>query len=148
MNFHNWGGGSSQNVDIFTTFFFSNESFPYHSNLAILNFDRFSIDKTIFSPHSFLTSIHNVIFYRHVSNEPFGIGLFLLASKFDHSCSPNCTVVFNGRTISVMAEQELKARDQPTISYVNTMLDTNTRQTALLQNWFFKCQCNVCLDTK
>jgi len=85
---------------------------------------------------------------RHVSNEPFGIGLFLLASKFDHSCSPNCTVVFNGRTISVMAEQELKARDQPTISYVNTMLDTNTRQTALLQNWFFKCQCNVCLDTK
>ena len=82
------------------------------------------------------------------SSEPFGIGLYLLASKFDHSCSPNCTIVFQGREISVMAEQELSETSVPSISYVNTMLDTLSRQSQLKQNWFFECQCSKCLDHK
>ena len=84
----------------------------------------------------------------NVSSEPFGIGLYLLASKLDHSCSPNCTIVFQGREIRVMVEREMTGDSVPSISYVNTMLDTQSRQMQLRHNWFFQCQCSRCLDTK
>ena len=29
--------------------------------------------------------------------QPVGIGLYLSASVFDHSCNPNSTIVFNGK---------------------------------------------------
>ena len=38
-----------------------------------------------------------------VSQEPFGVGLYLLASVLDHSCVPNCAAVFNGRLVEVVA---------------------------------------------
>ena len=44
---------------------------------------------------------------RYSSPEPFGTGVYLLASIFDHSCCPNCTVVFQGREITVMATEEI-----------------------------------------
>ena len=68
--------------------------------------------------------------------------------QVDHSCAPSCTVVFRGQELSVMAEREMRAGEAATISYVNTMLDTNTRQTQLRQHWFFQCQCDLCLDVK
>ena len=40
-------------------------------------------------------------------SEPFGIGLYLLASRLDHSCVPTATVVFRGRELRVMAEKEV-----------------------------------------
>ena len=86
--------------------------------------------------------------YRHIASEPFGIGLYLLASKFDHSCAPNCTVVFLGRELRVMAEKVIRQGESPRISYVNTMMDTVTRQTQLQQNWFFQCQCSLCSDPR
>ena len=51
--------------------------------------------------------------FRKVASEPFGIGLYLLASQFDHSCSPNSTVVFQGRELRVMAERDLEAGESP-----------------------------------
>ena len=68
--------------------------------------------------------------------------------QVDHSCAPSCTVVFRGQELSVMAEWELGPGEAATISYVNTMLDTNTRQAQLRQHWFFQCQCDLCLDVK
>ena len=69
-------------------------------------------------------------------------------AQVDHSCAPSCTVVFRGQELSVMAERDLGAGEAATISYVNTMLDTTTRQTQLRQHWFFQCQCDLCLDVK
>ena len=84
--------------------------------------------------------------FRKVASEPFGIGLYLLASKFDHSCTPNSTVVFHGREIRVMAERDLEPGETPAISYVNTMLDTRTRRSHLTSHWYFTCQCAACED--
>ena len=56
--------------------------------------------------------------------------------------------MFRGQELSVMAERELGAGEAATISYVNTMLDTTTRQTQLRQHWFFQCGCDLCLDVK
>ena len=69
-------------------------------------------------------------------------------AQVDHSCAPSCTVVFRGQELSVMAEREMGAGEAATISYVNTMLDTNTRQTQLRLHWFFQCGCDLCLDVK
>ena len=69
-------------------------------------------------------------------------------AQVDHSCAPSCTVVFRGQELSVMAEREMGAGEAATISYVNTMLDTNTRQTQLRQHWFFQCGCDLCVDVK
>ena len=33
--------------------------------------------------------------------QPIGIGLYLAASVFDHSCNPNATIVFQGKGIFV-----------------------------------------------
>ena len=66
----------------------------------------------------------------------------------DHSCSPNATVVFRGRELMVMVEREMRDVEEARISYVNTMMDTQTRQDQLSQHWFFTCQCSLCSDPK
>ena len=72
----------------------------------------------------------------------------MLASQLDHSCAPNATVVFQGRELRVMVEKEMGGAGEARISYVNTMLDTRTRQEQLSQHWFFTCQCSLCSDPK
>ena len=89
--------------------------------------------------------------FRKTPGEPFGIGLYLLGSIFDHSCVPNSTVVFKGRELVIMATQDIPVGEIPNvafISYVNTMDDTNTRQRQQQANWFFKCQCHLCMDMR
>ena len=49
--------------------------------------------------------------------EPFGTGIYLSASYFDHSCQPNARVVFNGRTALVMATKDIhSSENEPTTS--------------------------------
>ena len=91
------------------------------------------------------------IIFTKTPGEPFGIGLYLLGSIFDHSCVPNCTVVFNGRELVIMATQDIDHGEIPNvafISYVNTMDDTKTRQKQQQVNWFFTCHCSLCRDTR
>merc|ERR1712013_284447 len=79
------------------------------------------------------------------------MGVYLLASMFDHSCVPNCTVVFQGRELSVMATEEIPMGDIPRvafISYVNTMDDTKTRQLQQRAIWYFSCACSMCQNTR
>ena len=88
---------------------------------------------------------------RYSSPEPFGTGVYLLASIFDHSCRPNCTVVFKGRELVVMATEDIPAGDIPSvafISYLNTMDDTKTRQLQQKAIWYFSCCCSLCQDTR
>ena len=43
--------------------------------------------------------------------EPFGTGIYLSASYFDHSCQPNARVVFDGRKARVMATNDIHLSD-------------------------------------
>ena len=88
-------------------------------------------------------------FFRSFSPEPFGIGIYLLGSIFNHSCVPNCTVGFLGRDLVVTATEDILAGNLSSkafISYVNTMDDTKTRNRKLNENWFFTCKCSLCSD--
>ena len=89
--------------------------------------------------------------YRNSSPETFGTGLYLLASIFDHSCAPNCTIVFKGRELVVMASEDIPAGDILSvafISYVNSMDDTETRQLQQRAIWNFTCSCTMCQNTR
>ena len=88
---------------------------------------------------------------RYSCPEPFGTGVYLLASVFDHSCTPNCTVVFLGREIVVMATAEIPAGDIAEvafISYINTIDDTATRRLQQRAIWYFQCQCSLCANLR
>ena len=82
---------------------------------------------------------------------PTESGLFPWVCRANHSCVPNCTVVFNGRELVIKATQDIDAGEIPNvafISYVNTMDDTKTRQKQQQANWFFTCRCSLCRDTR
>jgi len=83
--------------------------------------------------------------------EHFGTGIYLVASLLNHSCSPNCTVVFQGRQLSIVATKDIPAEYIPGVSfitYVNSLDDTKTRQQQLTTTWHFTCDCSLCADTK
>lgn len=83
--------------------------------------------------------------------EHFGTGVYLVASLLNHSCKPNCTVVFQGRQLSVVATKEIPAGYIPNvafITYVNSLDDTATRQEQLTSTWHFTCRCSLCSNDK
>lgn len=80
-----------------------------------------------------------------------GDGLFALYSRINHSCSPNVAKSYNPtiKRLTVHAIRDIKAGDQLFTDYVNGTLHPKTwRQTVLLDNWRFICQCRACTETE
>ena len=50
--------------------------------------------------------------FRTSTPEHFGTGIYLVASLLNHSCSPNCTVVFQGRQLSIVATKDVPSGRQ------------------------------------
>jgi hypothetical protein len=72
-----------------------------------------------------------------------GIGIFPLLSLLNHSCAPNCAVVFNGpvgalRTIAPVCQGE-----PLTINYVDLVGSTAQRRAKLADDYFFLCQASA-----
>ena len=60
-------------------------------------------------------------------------------------------VVFQGRSIIVMATEEIPEGDIPDvafISYINTIDDTATRQLQQRAIWYFQCLCSLCANLR
>ena len=71
----------------------------------------------------------------------------MLASILDHSCTPNCVAIFNGRQLQVMAMQRILPgliTTTATISYISPMEDTQTREQQQRRIWHFSCSCSLC----
>jgi len=110
-----------------------------------------SIEKFITIYGKILTNSFSLRSDRYSCPEPFGTGVYLLASVFDHSCTPNCTMVFQGRTIIAMATEDIPLGDIPDvafISYINTIDDTHTRMMQQRAIWYFQCQCSLCANMR
>ncbi|KAJ0180950.1 hypothetical protein K1T71_003035 [Dendrolimus kikuchii] len=77
-----------------------------------------------------------------------GTGIYLASSIVDHSCNPNAVVTFDGKTISIRAIRDMTCLDwnQIRISYIDLMKTPYERQTELLNNYYFLCQCDRCMD--
>ena len=76
------------------------------------------------------------------------MGLYFPAiSSMNHSCSPNCDVVFRDGTVATVVVRAPKGVDQGeeiTISYIDETLSTNERRVRLRDHYGFECNCPRC----
>jgi len=75
---------------------------------------------------------------------PVGIGLYLEASVLDHSCWPNATVVFDGKTADVRALEDISDFSQVRISYTDVKALRSVRREELRSQYYFDCDCPEC----
>ncbi|KAI5726422.1 hypothetical protein M8J76_002412 [Diaphorina citri] len=77
-----------------------------------------------------------------------GSGLYLGASRFDHSCVPNAVATFSGTTISIRLIKPVSPFDwsKVFVSYIDVLQPTSKRISELKKGYFFECQCVFCLD--
>ena len=61
--------------------------------------------------------------FRTSTPEHFGTGIYLVASLLNHSCSPNCTVVFQGRQLSIVATKDVPSGIRSYLSFYVIMSD-------------------------
>ena len=88
----------------------------------------------------------NSMFILNDAIEHIGFGLYLGASIFDHSCSPNAHWHFRGKEVIIrtIAENVSDFSDLR-ISYLKKLTETTQqRQDHLLENYHFLCDCSVC----
>lgn len=75
-------------------------------------------------------------------------GIFPLASRLNHSCTPNAEPTFSTRlnTLSVRALQPVDQDAELTISYLGPrlLLPAQERQAWLLRSFGFLCECEAC----
>ncbi|KAF9795392.1 hypothetical protein SFRURICE_004764 [Spodoptera frugiperda] len=62
--------------------------------------------------------------------------------------SEHAVAIFDGKTINIRAIKDMPCLDwnQMRISYIDLMKTPYDRQTELLQNYYFLCQCDRCID--
>lgn len=103
------------------------------------------------------TNAHQIPVYT-ASDESVMCALFEGASKFSHSCSPNCVIYvektrFDGDTLSNSYQAVVKTikpmikHDIPFISYLDDfdlLMPVRIRRRILWENKFFNCACDRC----
>ncbi|GFU32397.1 histone-lysine N-methyltransferase SMYD3 [Trichonephila clavipes] len=82
--------------------------------------------------------------------QSIGSGIYLGASLFDHSCSPDAEVVFYGTNLHIHAVKHIPHRDisKIYISYIEQLQLTKDRQNALREQYYFLCQCKNCTSSE
>ncbi|XP_071948093.1 histone-lysine N-methyltransferase SMYD3-like [Antedon mediterranea] len=78
--------------------------------------------------------------------QSIGVGLYLKAAIFNHSCSPNCIAVFNSTTLHMRAVKNIKKGEELLVSYIDLMYPTEIRQQMLQDQYFFTCDCTACQE--
>lgn len=74
-------------------------------------------------------------------------GLFPVCSRFNHSCDPSACFSWNTTLskILVHAVKDIQSGEQITITYLGDIrLTRSIRQRILLEQFQFKCQCDLC----
>uniref|UniRef100_A0A061RAT9 Set domain containing protein with a cysteine cluster at the c-terminus n=1 Tax=Tetraselmis sp. GSL018 TaxID=582737 RepID=A0A061RAT9_9CHLO len=69
--------------------------------------------------------------------------VFVAASFFNHSCSPNCIAHTGIDEVEVRANRDIRAGEELNISYIDEDLPRSERQ-RLLSRFFFTCRCSRC----
>ena len=95
---------------------------------------------------------NNIIVNRCITNN-MGIkingkiygGIFPILSRINHSCKPNCIVLWNEKGYYQMLQstKKINKNDEITISYIDLM-NRNQRRQKLLKIYGFYCECSLC----
>ncbi|RUS33431.1 hypothetical protein BC938DRAFT_471730 [Jimgerdemannia flammicorona] len=76
-----------------------------------------------------------------------GVGVYPATAMINHSCWPNCVVVFEGARILVRSIRPIKRGEEITQSYIDIAEPVSRRRADLRQRYFFLCQCELCERT-
>ncbi|KAJ9636272.1 Histone-lysine N-methyltransferase set-6 [Coniosporium apollinis] len=80
-------------------------------------------------------------------SEFLGYGIWIAASYFNHSCSPNVAKRRVGRCWDFSTVRDIRAGEQLCITYLSgdeRVMNTNQRRARLRMNWDFECACEKC----
>ncbi|KFV42546.1 Histone-lysine N-methyltransferase SMYD3, partial [Tyto alba] len=73
-----------------------------------------------------------------------GVGLYPSMSLLNHSCDPNCVIVFEGYQLLLRSVREIQIGEELTISYIESLMPTSERQKRLMRQYCFECDCLLC----
>ena len=74
-----------------------------------------------------------------------GIGIYLKAACFNHSCTPNAIQVFDAKhRILIRALSTIERGEEITVSYIDLSRPTWWRRSELLKGYNFSCTCPRC----
>lgn len=83
------------------------------------------------------------------AHAPSGVGVYPSASRFNHSCAPNCAQRFDSfACVVVETTRAIKKGEELTIPYVDVSLDGATRNARLERAFFFRCDCARCAEER
>ncbi|ODV88084.1 hypothetical protein CANARDRAFT_20806 [[Candida] arabinofermentans NRRL YB-2248] len=77
-------------------------------------------------------------------NEATGLMFDPFFSLINHSCDPNCTLVWGGDTVTLRALKYIGPGEELFVTYVPVSLSTSERRGILQKNFYFNCTCEVC----
>lgn len=75
-------------------------------------------------------------------------GVYILCSRFNHDCEPNCTYEFSdmkSHTIRIISIKHIEVGDELTIIYVPHAMKFEERQKTLARKFGFECKCSRCV---
>uniref|UniRef100_A0A7J8BA72 [histone H3]-lysine(4) N-trimethyltransferase n=1 Tax=Rousettus aegyptiacus TaxID=9407 RepID=A0A7J8BA72_ROUAE len=73
-----------------------------------------------------------------------GVGLYPSVSLLNHSCDPNCSIVFNGPHLLLRAVRDIEAGEELTICYLDVLMTSEERRKQLRDQYCFECDCSRC----
>ncbi|XP_059504711.1 histone-lysine N-methyltransferase SMYD3 isoform X4 [Stegostoma tigrinum] len=81
--------------------------------------------------------------------QEIGVGLYPSMSLLNHSCDPNCVIVFDGKQLQLHAIRQIQADEEVisyglTISYIDVMATSAERRRQLETQYCFTCDCERC----
>ncbi|CAG8493313.1 21207_t:CDS:10 [Cetraspora pellucida] len=74
----------------------------------------------------------------------FGVGIYPNVSLLNHSCRPNCVVIFEKSKLMVRCIEPINNDQELVINYVDLSLPVEERRKELQKQYFFWCHCDSC----
>lgn len=97
-----------------------------------------------------LVNFHSITkWYEIGRNVTIGSSFHLDMSAYDHSCRPNCEIIWLGRKAYVIpldSQHDAHKVESSFVSYIHLMEPRTFRRRELVNNYYFKCACERCSD--
>lgn len=97
--------------------------------------------------HKTIEGVFETNRYKAMDGNPVS-RLFLMFSRFNHDCNPNCTCRYDDAagTSTITAVRQIHPGLELTLSYgVDAILAPTKSRQRFLENWGFECACSVCM---
>ncbi|KAI9291723.1 SET domain-containing protein [Neoconidiobolus thromboides FSU 785] len=121
-----------------------------YGKLSLMSSSFIDIKKEFSNPIEILETWSRIKFNCLTINDEeqvnLGLGCYFIASLINHSCINNTTVGFMGTRLVLKALKDIQPEEEITISYLEPGLPYSIRKSRLLDNFYFECKCNLCLE--